>query len=101
MIIHGLYGSGKELAEKSTDSWTQTYLRSFAPGSRLMLFEWESQNIFAGFETYSVVGALSRRLLQDLVDVGGENSMVCILKTSVVAIKLTKESSETIRHVRG
>lgn len=90
MIIQGLYGSGKELAEEATEKWTHKYLKSFSLGSRLMLFEWESHNVFAGTETRSVIGALSRCLLQGLANIGGEESMVCAFKYYISVLKLTK-----------
>lgn len=91
MIIHGLYGNGKELAEESSGSWTHQYLKSFCPGSRLILFEWESRNIFAGVEICALIRALSRCLLQGLSNVGGESSTVCASKFSILAMKLTQE----------
>lgn len=91
VVIHGLYGSGKELAEDASDSWTHQYLKSFDLGSRLMLFEWKSYNIFAGVETGSSVKALSRCLLQGLANVGGEKTMVCISKAPVLVLELTEE----------
>lgn len=90
MVIHGLYGSGKELAEEATNSWTHQYLKSFRFGSRLMLFEWKSHNIFGGVETGSFVGAISRCLLQGLANVGGEKAMVRISKATVLVTKLTE-----------
>lgn len=91
MIIHGLYGNGKELAEESSGSWTHQYLRSFCPGSRLIVFEWESHNIFAGVETGALIRALSRCLLQSLSNVRGESSIVRVSKFSVLVMKLTQE----------
>lgn len=91
VVIHGLYGSGKELAEDTSNSWAYKYLMSFSPGSRLILFEWKSHNIFAGVETGTSIGALSRCLLQGLANVGGEKGMVCIPKSHISALKLTEE----------
>lgn len=93
MIVHGLYGSGDELIEESTDSWAYEYLNSFSTGSRVMLFEWKSHNLFAGVESGSGVRALSRCLLQGLANIGGEKTMVCISKAPILAVKLTEDCS--------
>lgn len=91
MVIHGLYGSGRELAEEASDSWTHQYLKSFDLGSRLMLFEWNSLNLFDGVETGSSVRALSRCLLRDLANIGGEKTMVCVSRAPVFVLELTDE----------
>lgn len=102
VIIHGLYGSGKDLAEEAANGWTIEYLKTFSPGSRLILFEWESHKIFAGTETEAFVRAVSQGILLGLVNIGGEESMVCVSESHVFQyLSSQKNTLETIGHVCG
>lgn len=74
-MVGGLYDNESQDA-KDSKNYIDDYMQSFSPGSRIMLFTWEHNGIFAGDRMIKSIRARARRLLDCLVDVRGYGSAV-------------------------